>query len=99
VPTQSLLAETGRIQHSVDIVYYDYLLRSEKDPERFYTGFTKDLKRRLTEYNRSRQGYSKQYAPWVLTWYCGFRDESRARQFEVYLKSGSGRAFIHKHFS
>jgi predicted GIY-YIG superfamily endonuclease len=80
-------------------MHYVYLLQSEKVPERFYTGFTDDLKRRLLEHNGATQDYSKQYAPWVLSWYCAFRTELRAREFETYLKSGSGRAFIHRHIS
>ena len=80
-------------------MYYVYLLQSEKEPARFYTGFTNDLKRRLAEHNKPSQGYSKAYAPWGLAWYCAFHDEGRARQFETYLKSGSGRAFIHRHLS
>ena len=78
---------------------YVYILQSEKDPARFYTGFTTDLKRRVAEHNRAAQGYTRQHAPWTLCWYCAFRDEAKARMFEVYLKSGSGRAFIHRHLA
>jgi putative endonuclease len=74
--------------------FYVDILQSEKDPARFYTGFTADLKRRLDEHNQGARGYSKEHAPWILSWYCAFRDEHKARQSEAYLKSGSGRAFI-----
>jgi len=78
---------------------YVYILQNEKDPARFYTGFTSDLKRRVAEHNRATQGYTQQHAPWMLCWYCAFRDEAKARTFEAHLKTGSGRAFIHRHLA
>jgi hypothetical protein len=32
-----------------------------------------------------------------LVFYCAFADKYRALEFEKYLKSGSGRAFMQKH--
>jgi len=29
-------------------------------------------------------------------WYCGFVNEQKAKDFELYLKSGSGKAFVYK---
>jgi predicted GIY-YIG superfamily endonuclease len=78
-------------------MFYVYILRSQKDPAHFYTGFTKDLKRRLAEHNRSEGHYASTHAPWNLQWYSAFEDETRAHNFETYLKSGSGREFAKRH--
>jgi len=34
--------------------------------------------------------------PWTLVWYCGFPTKKQAEDFELYLKSGSGKAFAYK---
>lgn len=34
--------------------------------------------------------------PWKLVWYGGFSTEKEARDFELYLKTGSGKAFAYK---
>ena len=33
---------------------------------------------------------------WLLVWYSGFVKEKDAKDFELYLKSGSGKAFSYK---
>lgn len=35
--------------------------------------------------------------PWKLVWYGAFTTEKEARDFELYLKSGAGKAFAYKH--
>lgn len=39
------------------------------------------------------------YRPWSILVVLHFGDESTARRFERYLKSGSGRAFARRHFA
>ena len=34
--------------------------------------------------------------PWSLVWYGAFQTEKQARDFELYLKNGSGKAFAYK---
>jgi len=34
--------------------------------------------------------------PWKLVFYCAFDNEQKAKDFELYLKSGSGKAFVYK---
>ncbi|KKR91135.1 MAG: hypothetical protein UU42_C0021G0002 [Candidatus Woesebacteria bacterium GW2011_GWA1_41_13b] len=34
--------------------------------------------------------------PWKLVWYCAFENKGKAEDFELYLKSGSGKAFVYK---
>jgi len=38
----------------------------------------------------------RKYKPWELVGYHAFADERRAREFEHYLKSGSGKAFANR---
>ena len=75
---------------------YVYILRSEADSERFYTGITSDLTARLAIHNAGEVSHTSKYRPWVLVTYIAFSDEAKAFAFEKYLKSGSGRAFAKK---
>jgi putative endonuclease len=78
--------------------YFVYILQSEAHMGKTYVGFTEDLKRRLDEHNSGSQLYSRRYAPWRLLSYISFQDRDLALAFEKYLKSGSGKAFLTKHF-
>ena len=77
---------------------YVYLIKSLTHPERKYVGLTEDLERRLSEHNEGKSASTYRLRPWrhvVSVW---FDDSDKARQFEVYLKSGSGRSFSLRHF-
>lgn len=39
---------------------------------------------------------TKAHMPWKLVWYGAFDSEKQARDFELYLKTGSGKAFAYK---
>jgi predicted GIY-YIG superfamily endonuclease len=73
-----------------------YMLISIGDPRQRYVGFTTDLKQRVKSHNEGASVHTRKYKPWKLVSYFGFDDERRAREFEYYLKSGSGRAFANK---
>lgn len=75
---------------------YVYILQSEIDPERFYTGSSRDLRERLQRHNAGKVLHTAKWKPWRLKTYIAFSDETRAREFEKYLKSSSGRAFVKK---
>jgi putative endonuclease len=77
--------------------FYVYVLQSEFDAERFYTGLTDDLRKRMRNHNAGRVLHTAKWRPWRLKAYIAFSDPSRAAQFERYLKSASGRAFTKKH--
>jgi predicted GIY-YIG superfamily endonuclease len=76
---------------------YVYILQSQLDAKRFYTGITDDLKARLSMHNSGGVTHTAKYRPWCIKSYVAFTVESRASAFERYLKSGSGRAFAKKH--
>ena len=77
-------------------MFYVYLLTSEGAPGQRYVGFTEDLDARFKSHNEGASVHTAKYRPWRLVAYCAFEDEAKARQFEFYLKSGSGRAFANK---
>ena len=77
-------------------MFYVYLIRSEAKPDERYVGFTTDLKARLKVHNSGGSVYTAEHKPWKLVGYHAFSDERKAREFEFYLKSGSGRAFANK---
>jgi predicted GIY-YIG superfamily endonuclease len=75
---------------------YIYILQSETDPERFYTGCTRDLRKRVARHNSGEVPHTSKWKPWRLKAYIAFLDNARAKDFERYLKSASGRAFVKK---
>lgn len=76
-------------------MYYCYILLSSKS-HTFYFGSTVDLKHRLLLHNSGQVFSTKPYLPWKLVWYGAFETEKEARDFELYLKTGSGKAFAYK---
>ncbi len=77
-------------------MFYVYLLISLADPNQRYVGFTTNLKQRVRSHNEGASIHSRKHKPWRPVRYFAFDDERRAREFEHYLKSGSGRAFANK---
>jgi putative endonuclease len=74
-----------------------YLIQSIPYPNRRYIGLTTRLEERLSEHNRGSVDATKKNIPWSLTASISFPDESKARAFEAYLKTGSGRAWVKRH--
>lgn len=74
-----------------------YVLRSQADPFRYYTGVTADLRARLADHNAGRCLHTSNGRPWQIDVIIEFADERRVVAFERYLKSGSGCAFAKRH--
>jgi putative endonuclease len=72
-------------------MYYVYLLRSISDPTETYTGFTHDLRHRVNQHNCGHSVHTRKFRAWELVFYAAFQNEMATRNFESYLKSGSGR--------
>ena len=77
---------------------YVYILVSEQCPDRHYTGCTADLVARLKKHNEGGVSHTAKYRPWRFETVIRFASKQKARDFEHYLKTGSGRAFARKHF-
>lgn len=74
-------------------MYFVYVLRSKKD-ELLYTGYTPDLRKRISLHNEGRVASTKNRFPLDLIYYeaCVNMHDARAR--EKYLKSGMGKRYI-----
>jgi predicted GIY-YIG superfamily endonuclease len=77
--------------------HYVYLLTSECGAHH-YVGITTDLKARLEKHNEGGVAHTAKNKPWRVDAAISFRDAGKARAFEKYLKSGSGREFVRRHF-
>ena len=99
IPLFDFQEETSGSNHRILFdMYYVYILRSEKEPKRYYVGCTSNLRRRFTEHNRGDSLHTHRYRPWRLINYFAFLSRDKANAFEHYLKSGAGRRFQHRHF-
>lgn len=76
-------------------MHYCYILLSSKS-HIFYYGSTKNLQARIKTHNEGKVKSTKPYLPWELVWYGAFETEKQSKNFEEYLKSGSGKAFAYK---
>ena len=79
-------------------MYYVYLIKSQNFPETLYVGYTTNLEQRLETHNSGGSIHTAHSRPWVLMMYLSFSEQSKAKEFEKYLKSQSGRAFANKRF-
>ncbi len=72
---------------------YVYVLKSVKDG-RWYTGSTKNLRRRIREHNEGKVFSTKLRRPFVLVYYEACLSENDARRREKYLKTGMGKRYL-----
>ncbi len=77
-------------------MFYVYILQSINNSKEFYTGFSANLKNRLTEHNSGKSTYTNKNKPWKIVYYSAFENKKTALDFEKYLKSASGIAFRNK---
>jgi len=76
--------------------YHVYIIQSRSNPDRFYSGFTEDLKKRLQDHNSGKNPHTSKCKPWKIKTAIAFSDRYKALDFERYLKTPSGRAFAKK---
>jgi putative endonuclease len=79
-------------------MFYAYVLESLAKPGEFYRGSTDDLQRRVAEHNAGKCVHTSKFKPWKVKFYAAFETMMLAKEFEKYLKSGSGHAFARRHF-
>jgi len=75
-------------------MYYVYSLKCK---DGFYVGCTDNIKDRLERHQKGHVPATASRLPVELDFYFAIEDKYKAFEFEKYLKSGSGRAFIKKH--
>jgi len=76
-------------------MHYVYSLKCK---DGYYVGCSDDLVDRLKRHKSGEVMATKNRLPVVLDFYFVINDKYKAFEFEKYLKSGSGRSFIKKHF-
>ncbi|MFH1093943.1 MAG: GIY-YIG nuclease family protein [Candidatus Omnitrophota bacterium] len=69
---------------------YVYVIYSASE-DRFYIGYTKDIKRRIAEHEAGRNHTTSRYAQRKVIFYEAFFTESDARRREEYFKTTKGR--------
>ena len=79
-------------------MYYIYIIQSINYSNKNYVGFTEDVEKRLKAHNNGQSIYTSKYKPWKMISYLSFKNKQSAKDFEKYLKTGSGKAFLKKHF-
>ncbi|MBT5237417.1 GIY-YIG nuclease family protein [Candidatus Peregrinibacteria bacterium] len=75
-------------------MYYVYILELENG--QYYSGFTRDLKKRLIAHKNHSSPTTSRIEPKELVFYSAFKSKQKALDFEKYLKSSSGFAFRNK---
>jgi len=75
-------------------MYYVYSLKCK---DGFYVGCTDDLQARFVRHQKGYVPATANRLPVELDFYIAIKDKYVAFNFEKYLKSGLGRAFINKH--
>lgn len=70
----------------MNIMYYVYVLKSLV-VNRFYIGYSSDLRRRLKEHNNGRSKSDKGIFPWKLIYYEAYAHKLDATKREKQLKN------------
>ena len=73
--------------------FYVYVLLSEKDGK-LYTGYTKNLKNRISDHNDGKVSSTKLRRPLKLIYFEGCLNQQDATRREKYLKSGNGKTYL-----
>lgn len=76
-------------------MYYVYSLKCK---DGFYVGCTDNIDERFERHKNGHVPATANRLPVELDFYFAIEDKYKAFEFERYLKSGSGRAFIKKHY-
>jgi putative endonuclease len=78
--------------------FYVYVLVSENNETIHYTGITQDFQARLIKHNQGLCTPTTKHRPWRIQTAIACDSEAKARAFEKYLKTGSGREFARRYF-
>ena len=76
-------------------MYYVYTLKCADG--NLYTGCTENIEERLKRHKSGQVPATAERLPMQLITYTAIEDKYKAFEYEIYLKSGSGRAFFKKH--
>jgi len=74
-------------------MYYVYILQSQRNGG-FYTGFAKDVGKRLSQHNIGKVKATKRMKPFKIVYSEAYQNATEARRREYYIKSQKSRKFI-----
>ncbi len=74
-------------------MFYVYVIRSIKDGN-LYTGFARDIKKRLEKHNLGLVAATRYRRPLKLIYYEGCLGKHDALKREIYLKSAWGKRYL-----
>ena len=77
-------------------MHFVYIIVSVPKPDRYYVGLTDSVRQRLGQHNQGIVHSTAPFRPWRLRTAVCFSSRNRAAEFERYLKTGSGIAFLRK---
>jgi putative endonuclease len=73
-------------------MFYVYVLQNSN--KQWYTGYTKDLRKRFQQHNAKKSKYTSSRGPYILIYYEACLNEEDAKAREKYLKSGMGKRYL-----
>jgi len=79
-------------------MHFVYIIVSVPHPDRYYVGLTENVRQRLGNHNDGIVRSTAAFRPWQLRTAICFKSRTRAADFERYLKTGSGIAFLRRRF-
>ena len=74
-------------------MFYVYLLESITS-KKWYTGYSEDLRKRLSAHNSGRSEFTKDKGPFKIIYYEASLNKGDAKAREIYLKSGMGKRYL-----
>ena len=74
-------------------MYCTYILHSKKI-DKFYTGHTNNIQRRLVEHNRGKTSFMEKGKPWILLYCKEFQNRSEAMILEKTIKKRGAARFL-----
>ncbi len=74
-------------------MYFVYILLNKKD-KNFYVGYTKNLKKRISDHNLGKVNSTKYRLPVTLIYYECCLNKYDAIKRERYLKTGMGKRYL-----
>ena len=72
-------------------MFYVYILKSKKEPNQNYIGYTTNLEQRIAKHNEGSVSSTRPYYPWNLIFYEAYLSKKDAKRREQYFKTTKGR--------
>jgi len=78
---------------AIKIMYYTYVLKSQRD-KKLYIGYSADLEKRFLQHQKGEVESTKHRRPLDLVFYEAFKDKRDAIRREKYFKTDKGKSSL-----